>query len=140
MTISINPLFSLDFNNYLRKYRALIICIIGNDLSKMNTLFSKTIWNAINDKIDKNFSPLNRRIRDNIHYSIINTFSDEELSYLDIVYNYFINNLNLNIDDDDILMTDFLSCCKEKELTSEEIKADYEKLYLEYYYTGSIDR
>lgn len=147
LKVSIEPLFNLDFNKYLRKYRALVICIVGNDLMKMNTLFSKTILNAINDKIDEKFFPLNRKMRDNIHYSVINNFSDEDLlyldemqyAYLDIIYNYFIDNMNLNINDDDILMTNFLNCCKEKELTTEEIKANYEKLYLEYYYTGNIN-
>ena len=147
LKVTVEPFFNLDFNNYLRKYRALIICIVGNDLMKMNTAFSKTLLNVINNKIDEKFFPLNRKIRDNIHYSVISTFSEEELSYLDkmqhiyldIIYNYFINNMNINIDNDDILMTNFLNCCRENELTTEEIKTNYENLYLEYYYTGSID-
>lgn len=147
LKVTVEPFFNLDFNNYLRKYRALIICIVGNDLMKMNTAFSETLLNVINNKIDEKFFSLNRKIRDNIHYSVISTFSKEELSYLDkmqhiyldIIYNYFINNMNINIGDDDILMTNFLNCCREKELTTEEIKTNYENLYLEYYYTGSID-
>lgn len=147
LKVFVDPLFSLDFNNYLRKYRALVICILGNDLMKLNTLFSRTILNDINNKIDEKFFPLNRKMRDNIHYTIINIFSNEDLlfldemqyKYLNIIYNYFIDNTNLNIDDDDILMTNFLNCCREKGLTPEEIKENYENLYLEYYYTRDID-
>lgn len=35
-------------------------------------------------------------------------------------------------------MTNFLKCCRTKGLTTEEIKENYEKLYLKYYLTGKI--
>jgi len=147
LNVSIKPLINLEFNSFLRKYRALIICIIGNDLMKMNSRFSKSILNEIKDNIDKSFFPLNRQQRDNIHYSVITEFSEKELlfldemqyKYLNIIYKNFIENINLNIDEDDILMTNFLICCQDKGLTSEEIKLNYESLYLEYYYTKNID-
>lgn len=147
LNVSIEPLVNLEFDKYLRKYRALIICIVGNDLMKMNSAFSKNILNRIDDKIDGRFFQLNRKQRNNIHYSEINNFSNDELlyldemqyAYLDIIYKCFIDNINLNISEDDILMTNFLNCCKDKGLTSEEIKSNYESLYLEYYYTGNIN-
>lgn len=147
LNVSIEPLVNLEFDKYLRKYRALIICIVGNDLMKMNSSFSKNILNRIDDKIDERFFQLNRKQRNNIHYSEINNFSNDELlyldemqyAYLDIIYKCFTDNINLNISEDDILMTNFLNCCKDKGLTSEEIKSNYESLYLEYYYKGNIN-
>lgn len=103
LKISIEPLFSLDFKNYIRKYKSISICIVGDELMKMNTDFSNSILEEINNKIDAKFFPLNRKMRDNIHYSEINEFSNEEIDYLDtkqseylnIIYKHFINKINL---------------------------------------------
>ena len=146
LKISIDPLFNLDFKNYIRKYKAISICIVGDELMKMNTDFSNSILKDISNQIDAKFFPLNRKVRDNIHYSRINEFSNEEIEYLDtkqseylnIIYKHFINKINLDINNDDIFMTNFLKCCKAKGLNAETIKENYEKLYLEYYLTGKI--
>lgn len=146
LKISISYLFNLDFKNYIRKYKSIVICIVGDELLKMNTKFSNNILVEINHKVDKKFYSINRRMRDNIHYSEISIFSKDEIDfldknqniYLDIIYKHFVDNMNLDINDDDILMTNFLICCREKGLTHDQIKKNFEDLYLKYYYTSKI--
>ena len=146
LKISISYLFNLDFKNYIRKYKSIVICIVGDELLKMNTKFSNNILVEINHKVDKKFYSINRRMRDNIHYSEISIFSKDEIDfldknqniYLDIIYKHFVDNMNLDINDDDILMTNFLKCCREKGLTHDQIKKNFEDLYLKYYYTSKI--
>ena len=83
-----------------------------NKLLKMNTKFSNNILVEINHKVDKKFYSINRRMRDNIHYSEISIFSKDEIDfldknqniYLDIIYKHFVDNMNLDINDDDISM------------------------------------
>lgn len=142
----IDPLFKLDFGNYLKKYKALIISIIGNDLLKMNTDFSNNIIKEFENKIDKNFYSINRKLRNNIHYSNITCLTEEELKiidknqdlYLKIVLKYLNKNMCLHIESDDISMTNFLKCCIKKGFNKDEIYDNYEKLYLKYLQDGDV--
>lgn len=147
MEFTSGDLIKFNLNRYIKKIKALIITIIGNDLQKMNTLFSKELLQEINDKItNQDFFKINRALRNNIHYSnirILNKNENEILDinqniYLKIIENAMIENLYVDIDSECEQMTNFLRACSEQGLSEEEIKKDYEKKYLTFLYTGKL--
>lgn len=147
LDINIKNIIQFNFKNYIRKIKALIIVIVGNDLQKMNTKFSNKLLEQINCKItNKNFFVINRTLRNNVHYSKTTILNNNEIDildenqdiYLSILYNAIIEEININIDNECKQMTLFLKECKLQGLTEDEIKKDYEKKYLNFLYTGKI--
>ncbi|MDD4796087.1 MAG: hypothetical protein PHG03_06040 [Bacilli bacterium] len=145
--IHIGDIINLEFKTYLRKYKSLIIDIIGNDLMKINTSNSKIIIDKINKKItNKNFYAVNRKLRNNVHYTNITSLTDDEIQILDynqnnyllIITSFFEKSINIDIDDESIMMTNFLKCCREKGMVKEDIDKDYKNLYKKFYFTGNI--
>ena len=96
----------LDFQKFLKKFNALTICTVGAELMSLKSAFSAHIIAELDAHIDKEFYPLNRRLRNNIHYSKIGLLSNTELKkiydwqvkYVDIVLTAFNEVLSINLD------------------------------------------
>lgn len=59
----------VSLTKFFRKYKALIIEIIGEELKNMNTTFSNDIKYSLNSHIkNSGFWSLNRALRNNLHY------------------------------------------------------------------------
>lgn len=141
-------MFFIKFENYIRKIKALVIEIVGKDLMKMNSQYSKEVLKNIKEAItEKEFYSLNRKIRNNIHYLHTNSLTNKELEvvdrnqekYLKVIRNSFYENIFIDIDNECVQMTNFLKECERLGLTDEEIKKDYERKYLSFLYTGKIE-
>lgn len=138
--------FVIDIKRFFRKYKALIICLVGEDLKGMNSEFSKTINNWFKINIDESFWRLNRSLRNNLHYESTNILSEKELDLVDrfqnIYLEYLINNferqINIDIDEECITMTSFLEACCDKGLDKDKIFKNYAYLYRKFYLTGKI--
>lgn len=150
-TISANENIICDVHMFFSKIIALEIEILGNDIRNMNTNFSKSIQKKLDEtllKKNKNFYSLNRKLRNNIHYEkvdIIDEASYKELiklqkEYLNIIYEEIKNKLHFNLDEEDILLSEFFKYCNDNNIEKEEIDRNYENYYTQYYYKKSIDR
>ncbi len=146
--IEFENLFFIKFENYIRKIKALVIEIVGKDLMKMKSKYSNEVLENIKEAItEKEFYSLNRKIRNNIHYLHTSSLTNKELEvidrnqekYLKIIRNSFQKNIFINIDNECVQMTNFLKECERLGLTDEEIKKDYERMYLSFLYTGKIE-
>lgn len=147
LNLTIGDVINFDLKKYLRKYKAIIIDIIGNDLMGLKSDFSNNILKRLELEVtEPNFYIINRKLRDNIHYTNISILNDEEIQMLDKFQDKYLNalatimsnNITIDIGDDDILMTNFVKAFQEKGMTKEEVDKDYENLYLKFYYTGSL--
>lgn len=150
-TISANENIICDVHMFFSKIIALEIEILGNDIRNMNTNFSKSIQKKLDEtllKKNKNFYSLNRKLRNNIHYEkvdIIDEASYKELiklqkEYLNIIYEEIKNKLHFNLDEEDILLSEFFKYCNDNNIEKDEIYRNYENYYTQYYYKKSIDR
>ena len=150
-TISANENIICDVHMFFSKIIALEIEILGNDIRNMNTNFSKSIQKKLDEtllKKNKNFYSLNRKLRNNIHYEkvdIIDEASYKELiklqkEYLNIIYEEIKNKLHFNLDEEDILLSEFFKYCNDNNIEKDEIDRNYENYYTQYYYKKSIDR
>lgn len=146
--IEFENLFFIKFENYIRKIKALVIEIVGKDLMEMNSKYSNEVLENIKEAIiEKEFYSLNRKIRNNIHYLHTSSLTNKELEvidrnqekYLKIIRNSFQKNIFISIDNECVQMTNFLKECERLGLTDEEIKKDYERMYLSFLYTGKIE-
>jgi len=133
-------LLALGLKNYLRKYKAIIIEVVGNELRTMQTKYSQGVLSKFSFFIDPNFYKVNRKARNNLHYKSVNILSDEEQVFLDkyqdiylhIVAESFLENTKIDIDDECRTVTEYLIDCKKRGLTREDVLANHESLYLEY--------
>ena len=76
LELKIGDISNLEIKNYILKIKSLIIDILGNDILKLNTDFVKKIRLDIKKEIEDHnpdFFMINRKIRNNIHYSNIET-------------------------------------------------------------------
>jgi len=131
--------FEFDvFISFFKKWKAVIIEITSSELSNLTTEFSNSIKQEIDEKIsDKSFFPINRKLRDNIHYEKFDILSENELSlideyqsvYFDIVINAFNSVLFVDIDDECKTMTEFVKTCQEKGISQQDLFRNYEKYY-----------
>lgn len=146
--MNFEKLFFIKFENYIRKIKALFIDIIGNDLMKMETSYSADLLKSINDNInEKNFFVLNRKLRNNVHYVQTTILSNDELKivnknqdiYINLLIDSFSRHIFIDIDSECIQMTNFTKECERKGLSKKDVDLNYEKLYLRFYYTGTLD-
>ena len=140
-----NCIISLE--KYLRKYKALIIEIVGSELKNMDTEFGSNIKKSLQSAIQNNkFWSLNRSIRNNIHYVETKLLTEEDLKiidyyqpiYLSIINNYILDNLNIQIDKECITMTNFTKACQKKGMTKSDIDKYYYYYYMKFLITGKI--
>lgn len=140
IVMSDNSVFQFTLKKYLRKFKAIVIDVVGHDLMNIKTKSSKDILSIINDLIPQNFFPINRKVRDNLHYKHIAKLTDEENDlldkcqkiYLDVVSDFFSKIININIDEECLTMTGFLEECSELKMSKEYMFENYEELYINY--------
>lgn len=149
------PSFNINLGNncvislekFFRKYKALIIEIVGEELKNMDTEFSSNIKDSFKNTIKNNkFWTLNRTIRNNLHYVETKMLTEEELeiidyyqpSYLNIINKHIFDNLNIQLDKECITMTKFTKACQKKGLTKSDIDKYYYYYYVKFKITGKI--
>lgn len=149
------PSFSINLENncdislkrFFRKYKAIIIEIVGEELKNMDTEFCCNIKRSLQSTIqNEKFWKLNRTIRNNLHYGETITLTEEELAivdhyqpiYLNIINKYIIDNLNIQIDKECKTMTEFVNACQQKCLTKSDIDKYYYYYYIKFKLTGKI--
>ena len=127
-----------DIKAFIRKYKAVVIGIIGSELKVMNTAFAQSIQADIQSKIgDGLFWGINRKLRNNIHYQRTEVLTEDEINtldkfqpiYFEIICNHFEKNIFIGIDKECKTMTGFLNACREKGMG----KTDIDKYYYYYY-------
>ena len=150
ITIKINDKLVIDSNRFFGKAMALEITDLGNDIQSIDTPFMKELKNNLDEKILKlnsNFYPLNRMLRNNIHYTKIEEINDKykeikniQLEYIKFVYNQIQEKIYFELDENDIIMNEFFKYCDENGIKNEEIEQNYEDYYTQYYCKKYIDR
>lgn len=139
----------INVKNYMLKIKALIIDILGHDILNLNTNFVRKIRLEVKEEIEDytpNFFIINRKIRNNIHYLNIETLQKNDIDkleknqniYLAIIMKNFKNSINININSEVIMFTNFLKLCNKKGFTEEEIQEHYEENYKKFYDTGDF--
>ena len=99
-------------------------------------------------KDNKKFYSLSRKLRNNIHYEKIeeldlSTYNNIQFlqdKYINLVYDIMLKELFFSLDDEDILMNNFLKYCNENDISEKEIELNYENYYTQYYYTKKINK
>lgn len=118
-----------DMKSYVRKHVAMVCEIIHKDLEalkKLETPFCRAIQKEIDNQIgEKSFFPLNRKLRNNLHYSLeTDSLCKEELNvidkyqpvYIECVLKQFQSKMTVNISEEVKEATEFLRMrAKEKE-------------------------
>ena len=129
----------IDIRSYIRKWKAVIIEVLGKELNELKTDFGERIRSEIDRRvIDKSFFPNNRKLRNNAHYQKTEILSSEEISivdryqniYLQTIESIILEQLNISIDEECRYMTSFAKDCSERGLSYEDIKRDYPNNYL----------
>lgn len=145
--ISIGEIRVFDIKAFIRKYRAVVICIIGSELKVMNTEFAQNIQSDIQSKIgDGPFWGVNRKLRNNIHYQRtevltkdeINTLDKFQTVYFEIIYDHFERCIFIDIDKECKTMTGFLKACQNKGMGKAEIDKYYYYYYMKYVLFGRV--
>lgn len=134
-----NNEYKIDiFACFFRKWKAVIIEVIWNELKDLHTEFSQSLKNDLNKNItDTSFFSTNRKLRDNIHYERISALSDNDIMvidkyqpvYFNVVINAFENAMFIDIDDECRSMTAFVNACYEKGVSPEMLPHNYETMY-----------
>ena len=137
--------FNIDY--FFRKYRALVIEIIGNEMRQLKTPFSDQIKQELEVVInDPSFYRLNRKLRNNLHYETTNVLSESELkivqtnqqNYLTLIENHFCGCLHLDIDKECKTMTGFSAAFRASGISKEELNKYYYWYYTKYLITGKL--
>ncbi len=148
LEIHISPM-RINIKNFFRKYKAIIIEIIGEDAKKPQSKYMGNLCETLNQTItDKLFFPINRALRDNCHYSNITILSENNLACLDKYQNIYLNavlqsfdeNLYIIIDEDDIVMTNFFTYCLKNKIPQNTIKEYFPIMFNEYAITHKINK
>ena len=145
--ISIGEIRVFDIKAFIRKYKAVVICIIGSELKAMNTEFAQNIQTDIQSKIgDGPFWGVNRKLRNNIHYQRTEALTENEIDtldkfqtvYFEIISNHFQKNTFIDIDKECKTMTGFTKACHEKGMSKEDIDKYYYYYYMKYVLFGRV--
>lgn len=84
---------NFDFNRFMLKMKAVLICKFGDDLSKStNSLLCKA-KKIYGDLIDDKFYRINRKCRNNIHYSQLDTITNDEITILNKYQNIYLKTI-----------------------------------------------
>ena len=89
-----------DFKTFITKAKAIIIEMIWNDkkVSKSNSIIDKILKKNERD-INDNFYSINRKCRNNLHYSDYHYLSKKDITILDKYQNLYLNNVLETFDD-----------------------------------------
>lgn len=141
LRLEINGACIVDVSSFMRKWKAVIIEVLGRELKGLNTIFGERIRLEINRRvIDKSFFQSNRKLRNNSHYQKTDVLSSEEISIIDRYQNIYLQTLesiileqfDISIDEECRYMTAFTKDCSERGLSYADIKRDYPNNYLNY--------
>ena len=141
LNISVGEIRVFDIKAFIRKYKAVVICIICSELNAMNTEFAQNIQADIQSKIgDGPFWGINRKLRNNVHYQRTEILTKDEINMLDkyqevyfeIIYDHFERCIFIDIDKECKTMTGFLKACRNKGMSKEEIDKHYYDYYMKY--------
>ncbi len=136
-------------NDTLYKYIAINIEKIGQELQKMETTFAKELLHEINKYItDKNFFPLNRKLRNNLHYQEIEKFSSKEMDsirkfqlvYINTCLDYINSYINISLSEEVRSMTDYVNLALEEGILYDDLLANHEYYYTTFIMTGTIKK
>lgn len=110
--------FEVDGNkfglqSFFRKYKSYVVDMLGKDLQQPTTNYLMNLKSVIDEQIIGSFFPLNRKQRDNCHYTKISIFTLEEQKcldkyqdkYLNLVLKSFRDVMYIKVDEDDIRAT-----------------------------------
>lgn len=83
-----------DFKTFIRKAKAIILEMIWNDkkVSKSNTIIDKIFEKNKKNLVDS-FYPINRKCRNNLHYSDYHYLSKKDIEILNKYQNIYLNNI-----------------------------------------------
>lgn len=145
--ISVGEIKVFDIKAFIRKYKAVVICIIGSELKAMNTEFAQNIQADIQSKIgDGPFWGMNRKLRNNIHYQRTEVLTENEIDtldkfqtvYFEIISSHFQKNTFIDIDKECKTMTGFTKACHEKGMSEADIDKYYYYYYMKYVLFGRV--
>lgn len=137
----------VDTAKFFRKYKAIVIEILGLQFRQEPTTFTSEIMNDLSVLItDASFYSLNRAIRNNLHYETNHILSAEELSivdryqnvYLGTVAQHFNSCLTIDIDKGCRRATNYFKACLDKGWSKEEIDHHSYLRYLIFCLTGKL--
>lgn len=137
----------INIDSFFRKYRALVICIIGDELQRLDTQFANHLKGKINASVGHpDFFRLNRKVRNNLHYETTNVLTESEMNivhenqqlYLSVIEKAFRSCLHLDIDKECHVMTGFSDAFRKSGLSKEELDKHYYSYYLKYRITGKL--
>jgi hypothetical protein len=132
---------------FFRKYKALIIAIIGDELKELNTEFGSAVKNGLDSKIkSKEFWALNRAVRNNLHYVETHVLKQEEIElidqyqpvYLSTIKNLVLENLNIDVGKECIRVTNFFNACLNKGLDKKDVLKYQSYYYLKFLISGKV--
>lgn len=138
LRLEVNGACIVDISSFMRKWKAVIIEVLGQELNGLNTGFGDRIKSEIGQVIDESFFPNNRKLRNNSHYQKTEAISSEEISIIDRYQNTYLQTLesiileqlDISIDEECRYMTAFTKDCSERGLSYADIKRDYPNNYI----------
>ena len=145
--ISIGEDCVVSLNKFFRKYSALVIEIVWEELKELNTNFGDMLKKELNSEITNNeFWTLNRAIRTNLHYKETKSLNQEEINLVDrfqhiyftTIKNAILKNVNINIGKECVRVTNFFNACQKKGLDKEEILKYQYYYYLKFLIFGKV--
>lgn len=138
---------AVDTSRFFRKYRALVIEILGQQFKEPPTEFTARIIEALEKNIDnKSFFRLSRSLRNNLHYETTNILTSTEIElvehyqniYLATIVELFSACLTVNIDKECRQVTAYFKACMDRGMSQEAIARHSYLRYLVYTITGKL--
>lgn len=94
MQINFSPYFKTDPEKSVMKIKAVVIHSFFEHIKDLNTPLKNKIYKSVNENIkDKDFFILNRKLRNNIHYTKNSYLSKKELESIDINQKIYLNTI-----------------------------------------------
>lgn len=146
-SMTIGDINLVDIAKFFRKYKAIVIEILGLQFRQESTPFTSEIMSKLSALItESSFYSLNRAIRNNLHYETNHILSTEELNivdhyqdvYLGTVIQYFNSYLTIDIDKRCRKATNYFKACMDKGWSKEEIDHHSFLRYLFFCLTGKL--
>lgn len=137
----------IDTARFFRKYKALVIELLGAQFKEPPTDFTIGIRKDIETEVvDSSFFRLNRSVRNNLHYETTHILSNEEVAlvdhyqsiYLNVIIRHFSSRLVVKIDKECQQVTAYFKACMDKGMTPDEIARHSYLRYLVYIFTGKL--
>lgn len=147
LSLAIGGVEAVDTSRFFRKYRALVIEILGQQFKEPHTEFTSKIIEALEQKIDdKSFFRLSRALRNNLHYETTNILTHEETELVDRYQNVYLATiielfsacLNVDINKECLQVTAYFKACMDRGMSKEEIARHSNLRYLVYTLTGKL--